>query len=163
MVRRESAIVRFGSSAAPRHRISLMAAIACIPVARQRFFQNQNLNVCFHRKRPFGPRNFPHFKRQLTARSGHAATFENGSKVVDYNLGFTPETTTDMANPPITSHSVGELDAELRCELPHAWIVMQKLRLRPLRHLPREPWDLFFFGRLQPFYRRVRVTQSTVN
>ena len=61
---------RFGSLAAPGKLISSGAAIACIPVARQRFFKSQNLNVCFHRKRPFGPRHFPHFKRHLTARSG---------------------------------------------------------------------------------------------
>ncbi len=45
--------VRCGSPAAPHHRISLMAANERIPVARQRYFESQNLNVCFHRKRTF--------------------------------------------------------------------------------------------------------------
>ena len=45
--------VGFGSAAALRHRISLMAANGRIPVVPQRFFKIQNLNVCFSRKRTF--------------------------------------------------------------------------------------------------------------
>ncbi len=45
--------VRYGSVAALRHRISSTAANERILVARQRYFESQNLNVCFHRKRSF--------------------------------------------------------------------------------------------------------------
>ncbi len=44
---------RIGSLAAPYHRTSPMAANGRIPVDRQRYFESQNLNVCFHRKRSF--------------------------------------------------------------------------------------------------------------
>ncbi len=47
--------VRFGSSAAPRHPISSVAAIGCIPAVPQRIFKIQNLNVCSCRKRSFKP------------------------------------------------------------------------------------------------------------
>ena len=68
-----------------------------------------------------------------------------------------------VANLNVAVKSVGKLDAELRRELLHARVVMQKLRLRVPRHRPREPRDLLFFGSLQPFYRLVPVAQSTVN
>ncbi len=47
-----------------------MAANGRIPVARQRYFESQNLNVCFHRKRSFSYRENRENNRPETATSG---------------------------------------------------------------------------------------------
>ncbi len=50
-----------------------MAADGRIPVARQRYFESQNLNVCFHWKRSFKLLEITRNEGPLTANSGPLA------------------------------------------------------------------------------------------
>ncbi len=67
-------------SAAPQHRTSSAAAIGRIPVDRYRFFNNQNLNVCFFRKRTFKLLEYGSFQGQLTANAVEKVGFTSATK-----------------------------------------------------------------------------------
>jgi len=60
----------FGSLAVVQHSTIPMAASVCKPVVPQRFFEIQNLNVCFSRKRSFNLLENRCSQGQLSANSG---------------------------------------------------------------------------------------------
>ncbi len=75
----------FGSLAAPRHRISLMAASGGKAVVRRPDFSSLRLNVRFSRKRSFKTLQNRCFQGPLSARSAHRSSlFRATYYIVEY-------------------------------------------------------------------------------